>query len=70
MTIRLPHGRTAVALSDDGVNPQTLENSERKAYTALTTKGPSGEVGKRPQPGQASACAQTGIDRIAKRLGS
>lgn len=108
ITVVNRHGRTAVALSDDGVNPHTLENSERKAYTAFTTKGPSAEVGKRPQPGQASflllkgvtggegglpifagkelvgavgisgapggekdaACAQAGIDRIAKRLGN
>lgn len=108
ITVVNRHGRTAVALSDDGVNPHTLENSERKAYTAFTTKGPSGEVGKRPQPGLASflqlkgvtggegglpvfagkelvgavgisgapggekdaACAQAGIDRIAKRLGN
>lgn len=108
ITVVNRHGRTAIALSDDGVNPHTLENSERKAYTAFTTRGPSGEVGKRPQPGQASflllkgvtggegglpifagkelvgavgisgapggdkdaACAQAGIDRIAKRLGN
>ena len=108
ITVVNRHGRTAVALSDDGVNPHTLENSERKAYTAFTTRGPSGEVGKRPAPGLASflqlqgttggegglpilagkelvgavgisgapggdkdaACAQAGIDRIAKKLGN
>ncbi|MGC4060873.1 MAG: heme-binding protein [Aquabacterium sp.] len=108
ITVLNRHGRTAVALSDDGVNPHTLENSERKAYTAFTTRGPSGEVGKRPPAGQASflllkgvtgaeggvpiwsgkelvgavgvsgapggdkdtACAQAGIDRIAKKLGN
>lgn len=108
ITVVNRHGRTALALSDDGVKPHTLENSERKAYTAFTTRGPSVEVGKRPQPGQASflllkgvtggegglpifagkelvgavgisgapggekdaACAQAGIDRIAKKLGN
>src|SRR5258705_12034198 len=44
------HARNAVVVSDDGVNPHTIENSMRKAYTAFTTKGPSVEVGKRPQP--------------------
>lgn len=108
ITVVNRHGRTAVALSDDGVNPHTLENSERKAYTAFTTRGASGEVGKRPPAALASflqlkgvtggegglpifagkelvgavgvsgapggdkdaACAQAGIDRIAKKLGN
>lgn len=108
ITVLNRHGRTALAVSDDGVNPHTLENSERKAYTAFTTRGPSGEVAKRPQPGLSSflllkgvtagegglpifagkelvgsvgisgapggekdaACAQAGIDKIAKRLGN
>ena len=108
ITVINRHGRTALALSDDGVNPHTLENSERKAYTAYTTRGPSGEVAKRAQPGLSAflllkgvtaaegglpifagkelvgsvgvsgapggdkdaACAQAGIDRIAKKLGN
>lgn len=108
ITVVNRHGRTALALSDDGANPHTLENSERKAYTAFTTRGPSGEVGKRPAAGLASflqlqgvtggegglpimagkevvgavgvsgapggdkdaACAQAGIERIAKKLGN
>lgn len=108
ITVLNRHARVAVAISDDGANPHTLENSERKAYTALTTKGPSGEVGKRPPAGLASflqldrttggegalpifagkelvgsvgvsgapggdkdaACAQAGIDKIAKKLGN
>ncbi|MDB6062088.1 MAG: hypothetical protein JWM78_2191 [Verrucomicrobiaceae bacterium] len=110
ITVLNRHSRTAFALSDDGVNPHTLENSERKAYTAFTTRGPSGEVAKRPQPGLSSflllkgvtagegglpifagkdkelvgsvgvsgapggekdaACAQAGIDHIAKLLGN
>ena len=42
----------AVVLSDDGVNPHTVGNSLRKAYTALTTRAPSvAWAGKRPQPG-------------------
>ena len=108
ITVLNRHGRTAAALSEDGVNPHTAENSERKAYTAFTTRNPSGEVGKRPPSGQASflllkgvtgaegglpifagkelvgavgvsgapggekdaACAQAGIDRIARQLGN
>lgn len=108
ITVLNRHGRTAIALSDDGVNPHTLENSERKAYTAFTTRGASGEVGKRPAAALASflqlsnttggegglaifagkelvgsvgisgapggekdaACAQAGIDRIARKLGN
>jgi len=94
-------------LSDDGVNPHTIENSMRKAYTAFTTRSPSVEMAKRTQPGLAgfmlldkitsiegglpifagkeligsigisgapggekdAACAQVGIDKIAKDLG-
>ena len=107
ITVLNRHARTAVVLSEDGVNPHTIENSMRKAYTAFTTKTPSAEMGKRPQPGLAgfmlldkitsiegglpifagkelvgaigisgapggekdAACAQVGIDKIAKGLG-
>jgi uncharacterized protein GlcG (DUF336 family) len=48
ITVLNRHARTTVVLSDDGVNPHTLENSYRKAYTAFTTRSPSGEMGKRP----------------------
>lgn len=106
VTVLNHHARTAVVLSEDGVNPHTLENSERKAYTAFTTRAPSGEVAKRPQPGLSgfmlldkitpiegglpifagkdlvgavgvsgapggdkdAACAQAGIEKIAKGL--
>jgi len=54
ITVLNRHGRTAIALSDDGANPHTLENSERKAYTAFTTRGASGEVGKCPAAGLVS----------------
>ena len=108
ITVLNRHARTAVVLSDDGVNPHTIENSLRKAYTAFTIRSPSVELGKRPQPGLAgfmlldkitpgegglpifagkelvgsigisgapggekdTACAQVGIDRIAKSLGN
>ena len=50
ITVLNRHARSAVVLSDDGVNPHTIENSMRKAYTAFTTRAPSGELGKRPQP--------------------
>lgn len=51
VTVLNRHARSAVVLSDDGVNPHTIENSMRKAYTAFTTRAPSVEMGKRPQPG-------------------
>ena len=107
VTVLNRHARTAVVLSDDGVNPHTIENSLRKAYTAFTTRTPSVEMGKRAQPGLSgfmlldkitkiegglpifagkelvgavgisgapggdkdAACAQAGIDKIAKGLG-
>ena len=107
VTVLNRHARTAVVLSDDGVNPHTVENSMRKAYTAFTTRSPSVEMGKRPQPvlsgflqldkittfegglpifagkelvgsigisgapggDKDAACAQVGIDKIAKDLG-
>jgi uncharacterized protein GlcG (DUF336 family) len=106
VTVLNRHARTAVVLSDDGVNPHTVENSMRKAYTAFTTRSPSADMAKRPQPGLSgfllldritaiegglpifagkelvgsigisgapggekdAACAQVGIDKIAKGL--
>lgn len=107
VTVLNRHARTSVVLSDDGVNPHTVENSMRKAYTAFTTRTPSGEMAKRPQPGLAgfmqleritsiegglpifaankelvgaigvsgapdgekdAACAQQGLDKIARSL--
>jgi len=50
ITVLNRHARTALVLSDDGVNPHTVENSMRKAYTSFTTRGPSGDVGKRQHP--------------------
>ena len=108
ITVLNRHARTAVVLSDDGVNPHTIENSLRKAYTAFTIRMPSVELGKRPQPGLSafmqlekitpgegglpifagkeligavgisgapggekdSACAQAGMDKIAKSIGN
>ncbi len=108
ITVLNRHARTAVVISDDGVNPHTLENSLRKAYTAFTTRNPSVDMGKRPQPGldgfmqldkittiegglpifagkeligavgisgapggeKDAACAQFGMDKIAKSLGN
>ena len=61
VTVLNRHARTAVVLSDDGVNPHTVENSLRKAYTAFTTRNPSGEMAKRPQPGLAGFMQ---LDRI------
>ncbi len=104
ITVLNRHARPAVILSEDGVNPHTIENSMRKAYTAFTTKAPSAEMGKRTQPNLSgylvldkittiegglpifagkelvgaigisgapggekdAACAQVGIDKVAK----
>ena len=107
VTVLNRHARTAVVLSDDGVNPHTVENSMRKAYTAFTTRTSTAEMGKRAQPGLAgfllldrlttlegglpifaankelvgaigisgapggekdAACAQAGLDKIARNL--
>ncbi len=54
VTVINRHTRTAVVLSDDGVNPHTIENSYRKAYTAFTTRTGTVEMAKRTQPGLAS----------------
>jgi uncharacterized protein GlcG (DUF336 family) len=53
ITVLNNHARTSVVLADDGVNPHTIENSLRKAYTAFTTRTPTVEMGKRAQPGLA-----------------
>ncbi len=53
ITVLNRHARTAVILSDDGINPHTIENSMRKAYTSFTTRSPSVEMGKRTNPGLA-----------------
>jgi len=50
VTVLNRHARTSVVLSDDGVNPHTIENSMRKSYTAFTMRAPSSAIGKRPQP--------------------
>ena len=50
VTVLNRHARASVVLSDDGINPHTVENSMRKAYTAFTTRAPSVELGKRAQP--------------------
>jgi uncharacterized protein GlcG (DUF336 family) len=42
-------GRAKVSLRDDGAAPHTPEHSFRKAYTALSYRMPSGEVGKRAE---------------------
>lgn len=40
-------GRTRIVLHDDNVSPHTIENAHRKAYTSLTFRVPSGDIGKR-----------------------
>ena len=106
ITVLNRHAQATVVLSDDGVNPHTVENSMRKAYTAFTTRASTLEMGKRTQPNLSgfmllerittiegglpifagkelvgsvgisgapggekdAACAQTGIDKIARSL--
>lgn len=46
ITVLNHHATTSVVLSDDGVNPHTVENSLRKAYTAFTTRHPHGRDGQ------------------------
>jgi uncharacterized protein GlcG (DUF336 family) len=41
------NGETIVAVRGEGANPHTFENSMRKAYTARTTRAPSGDLAKR-----------------------
>jgi uncharacterized protein GlcG (DUF336 family) len=41
------NGEVLVAIRGDGAAPHTMENSRRKAYTALTFGAPSGEFAKR-----------------------
>src|ERR1700747_1609335 len=50
ITVLNRHARAALVLSDDGATPHTIENSMRKAYPAFTTRAPSGEMSKRPEP--------------------
>lgn len=47
VTVLDRNARTRVVLHDDGASPHTVENSLRKAFTALTFRQPSGEAGKR-----------------------
>ena len=47
VTVLNKAGRTRTVLHDDKANPHTVENSLRKAYTALTTRSPSIEMTKR-----------------------
>ncbi|MGA8515844.1 MAG: heme-binding protein [Burkholderiaceae bacterium] len=51
VTVINRHTRASVVLSDDGVNPHTVENSMRKAYTAFTTRSSTADMAKRAQPG-------------------
>lgn len=62
VTVLNRHARTAVVLSEDGVNPHTVENSMRKAYTAFTTRAPTVEMAKRSQPALSSFML---LDRIS-----
>jgi uncharacterized protein GlcG (DUF336 family) len=41
------NGEVILQVRGDGTGPHTMENSMRKAYTARTTRAPSGELAKR-----------------------
>ena len=44
------NGEVLVAVRGDGAPPHTMENSQRKAYTARTFRIPSGEFAQRVKP--------------------
>jgi uncharacterized protein GlcG (DUF336 family) len=48
-------GRAKVSLRDDGAAPHTAEHSFRKAYTALSYKTTSADVGKRAAEARGAA---------------
>ena len=48
VTVINRHIEMIAFLRDNDAQPQTAENSDRKAYTAFATRTPSGEMGKRP----------------------
>jgi uncharacterized protein GlcG (DUF336 family) len=50
-------GIALVVMHDNGASPHTLENSDRKAYTALAMRGPSADFGKRVAANPTSAGA-------------
>lgn len=49
VTVVDPSGRPKASMRDDGASPHSFEHSFRKAYTALTYRMTSGEVGKRTE---------------------
>jgi uncharacterized protein GlcG (DUF336 family) len=56
------NGEVLVAMRGDGAPPHTMENSERKAYTARTFRIPSGEFAQRVKENPTlSAVHLTGI---------
>jgi uncharacterized protein GlcG (DUF336 family) len=64
-------GEVLVQLRGDDANPHTMENSQRKAYTARTFRTPSGEWAKRMlQPGQppSGALNLSGVIALAGAL--
>ncbi len=51
-------GQSLIAIRGDGASPHTLENSQRKAYTARTFRIPSGEFAQRVKDNPTSGQAQ------------
>jgi Haem-degrading len=58
-------GNIRIVLRDDGAAPHTYENSQRKAYTALTFRAPSRELAERltKNPGAVAQVYLTGYQR-------
>jgi uncharacterized protein GlcG (DUF336 family) len=50
VTVINRHMQTIAFLADNDAQPQTADNSDRKAYTAFAIRMPSAEMGKRPPP--------------------
>ena len=51
-------GQSLIAIRGDGSSPHTLENSQRKTYTARTFRIPSGEFAQRVKDNPTSGRAQ------------
>jgi len=51
-------GQSLIGIRGDGASPHTLENSQRKAYTARTFRIPSGEFAQRVKDNPTSGQAQ------------
>jgi uncharacterized protein GlcG (DUF336 family) len=62
-------GRVKAQVRDDGASPHTAEHSFRKAYTALTYREPSAEVGKRAAQAKGIAIGPQLLPNITSAAG-